>query len=137
MPDAAELAAIHAACFITPRPWSAVEIAALLDSPHAFVATESGGFLIGRAIAGEAELLTVAVLPDRRRLGLGARLVQAFLAESKLREAETAFLEVAARNTAAIGLYHRAGFVETGRRKGYYRDPTGESDDALILSRSI
>lgn len=131
------MARLHAASFTTPRPWSADEISALLASPGAFLLTEPDGFLIGRAIAGEAELLTVAVDPDARRRGTGAWLVQAFLDQARRRGADTAFLEVAADNTAATALYRDAGFAEAGRRPGYYAQASGEPLDALILRRDL
>lgn len=137
MPEVTELAAIHAASFTLPRPWSAPEIRALLDSPHVFVLTESDGFLMGRAVAGEAELLTLAVLPTARGRGLGGRLVHGFLSAAQARAATTAFLEVAAGNDTAIRVYERAGFAQTGRRKGYYSAPDGQRIDALILSRAL
>lgn len=137
MPDAAGLAAIHAACFTLPRPWSAAEISGLLTSTHVFLLTESDGFLLGRAVAGEAELLTLAVLPAERGQGVGGRLVQGFLTEARARAATTAFLEVAARNVSAIRLYERAGFARTGHRKAYYTGSDGQCDDALVLSRAL
>lgn len=137
MPEVADLAAIHAACFTLPRPWSAAEITSLLGSPHVFLLAESNGFLLGRAVAGEAELLTLAVLPVARGRGIGAGLVQGFLTEAKARAAIMAFLEVAAGNEAAIRLYERAGFALSGRRKAYYASPDGQRDDALILSRAL
>ncbi|MGB3315083.1 MAG: ribosomal protein S18-alanine N-acetyltransferase [Albidovulum sp.] len=132
-----ELAAIHGAAFTTPRPWSAAEIADLLAGPGVFLITEPGGFLIGRAIADEAEVLTVAVLPDIRGQGLGTNLVATFLGEARARGAATAFLEVAADNLAARTLYARAGFAETGRRRHYYTTNGGNPVDALILSRPL
>ncbi|WP_103332545.1 GNAT family N-acetyltransferase [Pseudotabrizicola formosa] len=137
MPEVAELASIHAACFTLPRPWSAPEIRSLLDSPHVFLLSESGGFLLGRAVAGEAELLTLAVLPAAQGRGLGGRLVQGFLNTAKVRTATTAFLEVAAGNAPAIRLYERAGFILKGRRKAYYTAADGRRDDALVLSRAL
>lgn len=137
MPDAADLAAIHAACFTLPRPWTAIEIKALLDSPHVFALIESAGFLMGRAVAGEAELLTLAVLPSARRHGIGAALVQQFVTEARGRGAAEAFLEVAADNIAALALYQSAGFVTVGRRKGYYAGNEGQRIDALVLSRAL
>lgn len=137
MPEADDLAAVHAAAFTTPRPWSATEIATLLDSPHVFLIRDTGGFLMGRALAGEAELLTIAVDPAHRRKGIGANLVAAFVAQSRARGAQTAFLEVAAGNSAALALYLRAGFTQAGRRKGYYTTPGGATDDALILTRTV
>ena len=131
------LAAIHAAAFITPRPWSSGEITTLLAGPGAFLLVEPGAFLMGRVIADETELLTLAVRPETRRRGIGARLVTAFLHEAAARKATTAFLEVAADNTAALALYARAGFAETGRRPRYYTTPDGNQVDALILARAL
>ncbi|MGL4278861.1 MAG: ribosomal protein S18-alanine N-acetyltransferase [Albidovulum sp.] len=137
MTDPATLAGIHAASFRNPRPWSADEIAAILSGTGTFLLTAPHGFLIGRAIAGEAELLTLAVAPDARRQGSGGRLLADFLAESARRGAESAFLEVAADNAAALALYRRHGFAEAGRRRGYYRDSPGEALDAIVMSRRL
>jgi [ribosomal protein S18]-alanine N-acetyltransferase len=131
------MAALHAACFTTPRPWSAAEFAALANDPLCFGIVESDGFLIGRVVADEAEILTLAVDVTARRRGIGARLVQGFLAEARSRDATTAFLEVAANNLAAISVYFWAGFAETGRRKRYYAQPDGVKVDALLLSRAL
>lgn len=128
-----EMAALHGAAFVDPRPWSEAEIAGLLASPLCFVLERERGFLMGRVVAGEAELLTVAVHPLARRQGTGAALVAGFVAEAARRGAETAFLEVAADNRAALGLYAAAGFTQTGRRRGYY----GGGVDAVLMSRAI
>lgn len=133
MPDPAEWAALHAACFTTPRPWSAAEIADLLASAPVFALGDSRGFLIGRAVAGESELLTLAVDPAIRRQGLGQQLVQAFLTKSRALGAETAFLEVSAENHPAIALYHGAGFAQAGKRRGYYTALDGKKIDALVM----
>ena len=131
------MARLHAASFTTPRPWSQGEITDLLTSPHVFILAEPAGFLIGRAVAGQAELLTVAVDPAARRQGIGAKLIAAFLAESRARNAESAFLEVAEDNTAARAFYAAAGFQSAGVRRGYYRTPQGRSVDALVLQRGL
>jgi len=133
----AALARLHAAAFVMPRPWSEAEIADLLASPLVFVLQEPGGFLMGRVVAGEAELLTVAVDPALQGQGIGGRLVQGFVAEAAQRSADSAFLEVAEGNVAAIAAYRRAGFVQTGRRRGYYHDAAGRAVDALVMLRQI
>jgi ribosomal-protein-alanine N-acetyltransferase len=134
----ADLASLHARCFGTPRPWSAGEFAALLADPLAFLLVEGdAGFLLGRAMAGEAELLTLAVAPEARRRGLGKVLVARFLYQARLRAADTAFLEVADDNAAARALYAQAGFEEVGRRRGYYHRPDGQAVDALVLRRVL
>lgn len=132
------LAALHARCFTVPRPWGAAEFAGLQADPLAFLLVEGdAGFLLGRAVAGEAELLTLAVAPEARRRGLGRKLVARFLYQARLRAAERAFLEVEAGNMAALRLYQSAGFVESGRRRGYYTGPDGQRSDALVLARTL
>lgn len=131
------MAALHAVSFTTPRPWSAAEFAAILEDPLCFALVESDGFLFGRAVAGEAEILTLAVDPLARRRGVGGKLVQGFLAEALRCDAATAFLEVSEQNHAAISLYLRAGFAQVGRRKAYYKTPDARPIDALILARAL
>jgi len=134
----AQLAALHARCFTTPRPWSEADFAGFLQDPLAFLLTEGdAAFLLGRALAGEAELLTLAVAPESRRLGLGRKLLARFLYQARLRTAETAFLEVAADNAAAQTLYAASGFTESGRRKNYYENPQGGRIDALLMQRAL
>lgn len=133
----AELARLHAACFTTPRPWSEAEFAGFLSSRLVFLLTEPGGFLLGRVIADEAEILTLAVDPGLRRAGIGRRLVTAFLSESARRGASSAFLEVAAGNAPARALYAAAGFGESGRRRGYYTSPGGVAEDAVVMARGL
>ena len=135
--SAAELARLHAAAFLMPRPWSGAEIADLLASPLVFLLQEPDGFLMGRVVAGEAELLTLAVVPVAQGRGIGRALVQGFLDEAGRRGAETAFLEVAETNLAARAVYAQAGFSEAGRRHGYYQVPDGPAVDALVLLRKL
>lgn len=133
----ADLARLHALAFVVPRPWSAAEFADLTARADTFLVGADDGFLLGRVIADEAELLTLAVAPAARRRGIGAALVGAFLERSAARGATTAFLEVAADNAAAIALYSAAGFARTGLRKGYFHHPDGRRIDALIMARAL
>lgn len=132
------LAALHGRAFVTPRPWTADEFARFLADPLVFLLVEGdAGLIVGRAVADEAELLTVAVAPEARGRGLGQRLVTRFLYQARLRGAESAFLEVAEDNAPARALYARAGFAETGRRRSYYLHPDGLASDALVLRRVL
>ncbi len=134
----ADLAALHRRCFRTPPPWSETDFAAFTADPLAFLLAEGdAGFLLGRAVAGEAELLTLAVAPESRRLGLGRKLVARFLYQARLRGAARAFLEVSAENPAAIALYESAGFAAAGRRRGYYASPEGGRIDAIVMARDL
>ena len=131
------MAALHAACFTTPRPWSALEIAAMLDNDHTFLLTAPHAFLIARAVAGESELLTLAVAPDARRQGIARHLVIQFLDQSRTQHVTDAFLEVAADNAPAIALYHATGFAQTGKRRAYYAHPDGSRTDAILMAQRL
>ena len=132
------LAALHARAFITPAPWEAASFAGILADPLAFLLVEGdAGFLLGRAVAGEAELLTIAVAPEARRRGLGRKLMARFLYQAQVRGADRAFLEVAADNVPAVALYESAGFARAGQRRGYYLTPEGRRIDALVLTRDL
>jgi ribosomal-protein-alanine N-acetyltransferase len=137
-PDPApDLARLHARCFTTPRPWSAAELRAFLQDPLCLALIEPQGFLIGRAVADEAELLTLAVDPDARRQGVARRLMAGFLAQARARGATSVFLEVAADNAPAIALYLASGFSRVACRRGYYRASEGPAVDALIMAQTL
>jgi ribosomal-protein-alanine N-acetyltransferase len=129
------MAALYARAFPETRGWSAAEIEGLIGAPGGFAVTRDTGFAIGRAVAGEAELLTIAVAPEVLGRGIGRALLAAFEAEARRRDAATAFLEVAADNPAALALYRAAGWVESGRRRGYYRRARGTVDAVLMSKR--
>ena len=126
---AESLAAIHAAAFPPGERWDANAIAGVLATPGAFGLLDArGGMLLARSVAGEAEVLTLAVAPHARRRGLARALLDravAMLGDAPL------FLEVSAQNTAALALYGAAGFEACGRRRDYY----GAGRDALLLRR--
>lgn len=130
-----EMATLYARAFPGGRAWSADEIAALAAAPG-FAVTAPTGFALGRAVAGEAELVTIAVDPAARRHGAGRALLADFEDSARSRGADRAFLEVAADNDAARGLYASAGWEETGRRIGYYARPKG-AVDALTMSKRL
>lgn len=127
---AAAMAAIHAAAFPKPQQWGPDAIALQLALPGSFglIAAE-GGMVLARAVAEDAEILTLAVVPAVQRRGLGRALIDAAAQESRRRGARALFLEVSSDNAPARALYSAAGFSEVGRRARYYSDGT----DALVL----
>jgi ribosomal-protein-alanine N-acetyltransferase len=132
--EAPDLAALHAAAFPPAEAWGADAIALMLGLEGGFGFGLAGqGFVLARAVAGEAEILTLAVAPAARRQGVAALLLRAAMMEAQRRDAEAMFLEVSDRNTAARGLYARAGFAQVGLRRRYYSD----GSDALVLSRRL
>ena len=144
------LARIHALAFADEgRPWSAPELMALLSEPAIGLRLahherhEAGdrlapsGFALFRVAADEAEILTVSVVPEARRAGLGRALVAACEEGARRSGAARIYLEVAAANAPARALYDAAGYGEVGRRKGYYQRPDGSRDDALVLLKPL
>ena len=83
-----------------------------------------------QVVLDELHILDFAVLPERRRQGLGRRLLRRVLELGARRGARVALLEVRSSNQAALGLYRSAGFEVAGVRRGYYSNP---SEDALLL----
>jgi ribosomal-protein-alanine N-acetyltransferase len=134
--DAEALAALHASAF--DSPWDAEALAELLAQPGTILEVAPGeGFILLRAVADEAEVLTLAVGPEARRKGLGLRLVETGVARAAAMGAERVFLEVADDNAAALALYARCGFQAVGRRRGYYARPDGSRRDALLLALNL
>jgi ribosomal-protein-alanine N-acetyltransferase len=92
------------------------------------------GFTLARLIVGEAELLLLGVRRSAQRRGVGAKLLQAFIADATARGAQKLHLEVRHGNQA-VRLYKNAGFEEVGRRFNYYRGVSGHKYDAVTLAR--
>jgi ribosomal-protein-alanine N-acetyltransferase len=123
--DAGLMAALHQSCF--PRPWDAAAMATFIAASDTLCLLGSvnagdapSGFLIASKAADEAELLTLAVTPNRRRLGLGKALLQSAMAALAASGANQLFLEVEDGNEAALQLYRSLGAVPVGRRARYY-----------------
>jgi len=129
----AALADLHGRCFVVPRPWSADEFADLLTTNGVFLLGDKDGFILGRTIADEAELLTLAVAPNLRRCGTGRRLVVDFARQAAKMGANNAFLEVAENNDAALALYRATGWISCGTRPKYY----GPTTNAVVMSLSL
>jgi [ribosomal protein S18]-alanine N-acetyltransferase len=88
------------------------------------------GFAVGRVVSGVGELESVAVDVRARRRGVGRRLCDAVVEWCRDEGAVAVELEVRDGGEAARRLYVGMGFQETGRRRGYYRNPV---DDAVLM----
>ncbi len=122
-------------------PWSLHAFREVLTAPRAyFVGARLGvagpllGYVVAWFVADEGEIANVAVAPEARGRGVGARLLDAALAEGRARGAATIFLEVRDSNQPARQLYASRGFEEVGRRRAYYRRPV---EDAIVLRYSV
>ena len=123
-----DLAAIHSienVAFSDPYPRRL--LARLLsDCPDSFLVAESeSGTVVGYCVAsyeGEiAHLLSIAVLPEHRRRGIGTALIRRVIAIMSF-AAKAMVLEVKIRNTEAIKLYEELGFQSVETLEHYYSD---------------
>ncbi len=140
--DLEVLVAVHESAFGSDQAWShkALEDAFLSGSTEAFgLRAEHGfaAFALVQRVDPEAEILTFAVERALHRKGLGRRLLSEIIETARLWGSRRLYLEVAADNAGARGLYGRAGFVENGRRSKYYRRKDAESVDAILMSLTI
>ena len=94
---------------------------------------EPVGFMILSSVLDERHLLNVAVAPARQRRGLALWMLEDELDEARTASMSVMYLEVRAGNDGAQSLYRRLGFVENGRRKGYYRAGAGREDAVLMM----
>jgi ribosomal-protein-alanine N-acetyltransferase len=127
------MAEIHRFSFPSGEAWDAKAIDVQLGLPGSIAFVNASGFILARALAGEAELLTLAVVPEARGRGIGRALLYAAMRKAASCGAETLYLEVAESNAAALSLYMAAGAKPVGRRRRYY--PTGA--DALVCCISL
>jgi ribosomal-protein-alanine N-acetyltransferase len=102
-----------------------------------FVAESQSG-IIGFAVVSctreLAELESIAVSEPARCQGIGRALCRQGMDWSRNRGAATIELEVRASSRAALELYRLVGFVEQGRRRGYYRNPI---EDAVLMAAAL
>jgi ribosomal-protein-alanine N-acetyltransferase len=133
-----EMSQMHAACF-PHRPWKPNAFVGLMQQQGVFwgVDHEKRGFVMARKAATEAEILTLVVAPEHRRQGVARDLVINVLQACPAMQTERLFLEVAEDNHAAKGLYEGLGFIEVGRRKGYYIRGEAPPVDAVVMGRAI
>lgn len=91
------------------------------------------GFALYRTVAGDSELLLLAVAPSKQGRGIGRKLLGNFVDDAKKNGAEKIHLEVRDGNPA-VRIYEAAGFEQTNRRRNYYRGRGGAQFDALTFA---
>ena len=132
-----QLADLHAAAFTESRPWGADEFARLLENPHVFCVSVDHSFALGRVVADESELLTLATDPMYRRRGFGKLALERYDSQAVALGAKTSFLEVSAENSSAVALYTASGYQVTAERANYYQLTDGRRAKALIMNKNL
>lgn len=137
-----EAAALYRLFFPQPweRPWSSGEFGALLATPGCFghllveaAQERTVGLILLRAAADEAEIITIGVVPDCRRRGGAALLLERAMTECAARGVHTVYLDVATDNEPARRFYERLSFTTIGTRPSYYARGSAPPVAALTM----
>jgi ribosomal-protein-alanine N-acetyltransferase len=122
-------------------PWSKDSISNEVNNPLAkyIVAIDNSnnelvGFIGAWIIAGEADIMNIAVHPSYRKVGIASKLLSSLIDLCNNLNCSNINLEVRASNLPAQNLYKKFSFIENGLRKGYYED-TGE--DAILMQCTV
>lgn len=126
--DLPALADLEARCFAVPWTLCQLQSEWRRDGSRFLVARLSAGaapvgYLSWLCVLDEGQIGNVAVCPDCRGRQVGSALLAACIRQMASDGLTRLTLEVRESNAPAIALYRRAGFVQTGRRPGYYRQP--------------
>ena len=116
----------------------------LSELPEAFLVAEINRKLVGYIMCKieygfsnfkklgfvkKGHVVSVAVLEEHRKKGIGRALVEEAIVGVKIKKADELYLEVRCSNSDAVRLYEKIGFTIKQRLKAYYRD----GEDAYLM----
>lgn len=134
--DVAACAAMHTHAF-PHNPWNEQAIGFYVDDPTVLsMGTADTGFILVQTTPPEGELLTIVTHPDHQRKGHAQALMTEAMQVLRKDGVNKLFLDVAADNTPAVGLYEKFGAKTISTRQGYYARE-GERQDALVMRIDI
>ena len=108
-----------------------------MAQPGVHVRAVPGCFAMGRLVLDELEILTVACAVQAQRRGLARQVMLSLCEALVVLGARSVFLEVAADNAPALGLYKSLDFEQVGQRSQYYQRRDGTKCDALIFRKLL
>jgi ribosomal-protein-alanine N-acetyltransferase len=135
------LSQVHKGCFF--HGWSHLEFESFFERAGVFAAIAYHkektpvGFVLCWVIEDQCDLLSMGVLEDHRRDGVGLMLLEYAVANARSLGAEHLMLEVNVNNTAAHTLYESRGFEKFSIRKDYYTNPDGTKADAVCMRKTL
>lgn len=95
---------------------------------------KTAAYILATNVAGEAEILRIAVAQELRKCGVGDAILTQFRNECTKNNIGCIHLEVRQSNIAAISLYIKHGFKQVGVRRAYYSD---NGEDAVLYTLII
>lgn len=135
--DIPEIHAIEKMCF--PEPWSLISFYIFYMHPdlHCWTAKINGGisgYICFEHNGGALHIQNLAVRESQRNKGIAQRLLDQLLRYAQMHLLTSLRLEVSANNPAALALYGKNRFVQSGIIKAYYEH---DKSDALILVKTL
>ena len=138
--DCESIVDLEKECFIIP--WSRKSILTDLENnpnAHYYVAVDGisasiTGYIGMWLVLDDAQITNLAVTKESRNKGTGTSLVNYLCRQAVQMGAKTITLEVSDKNTTAVTLYKRAGFVPVSKRTGYY---SYDDSDAIIMLKVL
>ena len=84
-------------------------------------------------ITKKGHVISIAVLPNHHRKGIGHKLIKEAIKEMEKYKAKECYLEVRESNIPAITLYKKLGFQPAKTNRNYYAD----GEDAVVMAINI
>lgn len=137
--DFEALVSIDQACFPKTIAYGRHEMKIYLQSEgsHCLVAEISGagiiGFIVTECSLELAHIITLDVLETYRRQSIGSSLLQLAEQEAASLGASLMYLETATTNKAAIALWKKHGYRESGTIENYY----GRGQNAFAMQKRL
>ncbi len=91
------------------------------------------GYIGAYILQGQTEILNFVVDESYQRQGIGQKLFNEIIEDSKINKSESVVLEVKVNNQKGIGFYEKNGFKIVNTRKNYYLDGT----DAYLMLKEL
>lgn len=121
-------------------PWSRKSFQDSFAAGHSAWMARAGQTAAGYALMmyapDEATLLNITIARTMQGNGRGKCFLRFLIEQAERHPVERMLLEVRASNHAALALYRSCGFIEIGRRKGYYRSGQ-QLEDAIVMQKSL
>ncbi len=132
--DLPEIIKLEQLCFKDPYSESLLSELAENDA-NTFLVAVLANEIVGYGVVSQQDsnhyhLLSIAVVPSHRRLGIAQQILESL--QVRL-ESGLLNLELRQANHAALKLYRKNGFSETGVVRRYYRD----GEDAITMEKSV
>lgn len=103
--------------------WTSEDYRQNIVSEHSLYIVNQAGFVGCHILLDEAELLTIAIYPQKQGQGYARALWSALLNEWSSKKVRRCFLEVRESNDRARCFYECVGFEQIALRKNYYVNP--------------